>query len=329
MDDIYLLISDPSSKSLVKKLNQDLCRIFQWSIFNRVLFESSKFHLIDIGSKRLSAKVRDQISFGGTKPPWSKSAKYLGVILDGKLNFKDFITTIIDRVNSSMWRLYKHSNIRDGAHPYVLLSIFKTWILPLFEYGCCVWIFSIFDGQIHMEAKPSAGYVAVFDRLSRLYYKCLRIVLGVPTSTCHISVCVRLGILPLRYHLALRSLVWYLRAYHGLASLVLRDQLFNFYQDDEIWRNTYFYAPSFHMLKRLGRFSKSCFWSAKIDKVSKIIRDSMFEELSIFWKNFNPESFVHTVHPKWNFFRLSRTCHSRYSCSLYHKCVLNRAPCRV
>lgn len=218
-----------------------------------------------------------------------------------------------------MWRLYKHSNTSDGDHSYVLIiniqnmdfTIFWIWMLGLdfFQFSMAKYIW---------EAKSSSGYVALFDRLPRLYYKCLKIVCGLSTSTCHISVCARLSILLLMYHLSLRSLVWYLTAYYWLARSVLRGQLFNFYQDDQIWRNTYFYTPSFHLLKRFGRFSKLCFWSAKIDKVSKIISDSMFEELSIFGENFNPESFVHTVHPKWNFFRLSQACHGRYSCNLYH-----------
>ena len=85
-----------------------------------------------------------------------------------------------------------------------------------------------------MDREPSSGYISLFNRLSALYYKCLKIVLGVPLSTCNIYVCVRLGVLPLRYHLAPRSLVWYIRGYHGLASTMVRDQLFSFYADDEV-----------------------------------------------------------------------------------------------
>ena len=185
-----------------------------------------------------------------------------------------------------MWRLYKYSNVKDGASPYVLLSIFKTWILPHFEYGACVWIFYIFDEAIHMDREPSSGYISLFNRLSVLYYKCLKIVLGVPLSTCNISVCVRVGVLPLRYHLALRSLVWYIRGYHGLASTMVRDQLFSFYADDEVWGDSCFYAPSYRMLLRLSNFSEENFWNPrfKISKVAVLIRETIFSKLNIFWQ---------------------------------------------
>ena len=132
-----------------------------------MLFEGSKFHLIDVGAKRHSSKDRDRVVFGETCPPWSRSAKYLGVIIDGKLDFKEFLNYIIDKVTNSMWRLYKHSNVKDGASPYVLLSIFKTWILPHFEYGACIWIFSIFDGTIDMDREPSSGYILFLRVLLR------------------------------------------------------------------------------------------------------------------------------------------------------------------
>ena len=111
---------------------------------------------------------------------------------------------------------------------------------------------------------------------------------------------------------------------------MVRDQLFSFYEDDEVWCDTYFYAPSKRMLERLSSFSRENFWSArlKISKVSLLIREKMFCKLTVFWHSFKINSLVHKIHPQWCFHRLSRISYSRYSSSLFYKCALNRAPCK-
>ena len=149
--------------------------------------------------------------------------------------------------------------------------------------------------------------------------------MGVPRSTCTVAVYVRLGILPLRYHLSLRTLVWYLRCYHGKASLVVQKQLFHLYSRDEDWMNTCFYQPSYLMLKRLSRLSGADFWSVPLHKVANSIRDSMFLELSIFWDSVESSDITHLIHPQWCHFKFSRKFHSRPSSVQYHSCVLGRA----
>ena len=37
---------------------------------------------------------------------------------------------------------------------------------------------------------------------------------------------------------------------------------------------------------------------------------------------------MYLIHPSWCFHKIPRVSHSRYSSTLYHRCALNRAPCR-
>lgn len=328
IDDISLMICDPNPENLIHKLNADLNRLFGWSVFNRMVFDSEKFHLLDIGARKLSKCDKSKVHFGDSFPKWSKSAKYLGVFIDDKLTFLDSINYIIQRIETSMWRLYNHGNISTGASPYVLLNIFRTWILPLFEYGSCLWIFIVFDRDVCLGKAPDRGYITVFNKLDSLYAKCCKLILGVPISSCNISVYVRLGILPLRFHLVWRALVWYLKASHGSASKVVQRQLFSYYENDEIWMRSCFYNPAFRILSYLGRHIDVSFWGVRIEKASMLIRESLFKEADIFWRSSETPAEIKSIHPKWIYFKFNRINHSRFTSSLFHSCVLGRAKFR-
>jgi len=191
-----------------------------------------------------------------------------------------------------------------------------------------IWIFRVFDGVFDMETSPVRGYGTPFKKLSTLYIKLCKAILGVPISSSSLAVYVRLGVLPLRYHLCLRALVWYLRGFHGKAGIVVQKQLFRMYADDEVWMNTCFYQPCYLMLRRLSAFSGVNFWEVPLHKVSSVIRDAMFSELNHFWSRDSTATDTHLIQPIWKYFKFSRICHSRTSSVLFHKCALGRAPFR-
>jgi len=325
MDDLALIIHDTSSKNLVSRLNADFNRILGWSVFNRVIFDSKKFHLLDIGVLNLSKQDKSSVCFGDTYPEWSHSAKYLGVILDDKFTFLDAIRSIICRIEGSMWRLYNHGNISKGSSPFILLNIFRIWLLPLFDYGSCLWVFLVFDGNVEVDRKPSQKYRSAFSKLESLYVKCCKIILGVPSSSSSVGVLVRLGLLPLRFHYVWRALVWYLKAYNGSASMIVQRQLNDFYCDDEIWYKSCFYNHAFRKLSYLSSISGVNFWVLNNSKKSsKLIRDALFSEANIYWGSFPGNCVTKAIHPEWKFLRFNRVCHSRFTSSVYHSCAVGR-----
>ena len=115
------------------------------------------------------------------------------------------------------------------------------------------------------------------------FVRCCKLILGVPKSSRSISVLVRLGLLPLRFHFVWRALVWYLKAYHGKASKVVQKQLLRFFDDDEIWFSSCFYIPTYRMLRFLQSVSGINFWGVNLDKVSDIIRDTLFKVANQTW----------------------------------------------
>lgn len=246
------------------------------------------------------------------------------MLIDDKFTFLDAINAIIDRIEGSMWRLYNHSNISKGASPFILFNIFRIWLLPLFDYGSCLWIFMVFDGDVELDKKPARNYITAFSKLESLYVKCCKIILGVPTSSCSVCVLVRLGLLPLRFHYVWRALVWYLKAYNGSASVVVQRQLLSFYAEDEIWYKSCFYNHAYRMLSYLNSITGVNFWALNSKKASTLIRNALFSEANKFWSHFAVNKVIKVIHPEWKFFRFNRVSHSRLTSSFYHSCAVGR-----
>ena len=148
--------------------------------------------------------------------------------------------------------------------------------------------------------------------------------MGVPKSSRSISVLVRLGLLPLRFHFVWRALVWYLKAYHGKASKVVQKQLLRFFDDDEIWFSSCFYNPAYRMLRFLQSVSSINFWGVNLDKVSDIIRDTLFKVANQTWIKSDASANVKIIHPEWKYKKFNRICHSRYTNAIFHSCALGR-----
>ena len=58
-------------------LNADLASIYDWSIFNQVCFDASKFHLFDLGKLDFSQDLLDSVMFGDVHPDWTDGVRLL------------------------------------------------------------------------------------------------------------------------------------------------------------------------------------------------------------------------------------------------------------
>ena len=239
VDDVALWLSCPSGTDLVSKINCELHRVYNWSVLNSVIFDFSKFHMFDLGKQGLPTGSRAKIFFGDDNPPWSSSAKYLGVILDDKLSFVKMMNSVHSRLVSRGWRLFNHTGRTSGADPRTLENIFKIWILPVIEYGSPIWIFRIRDFRcFHIDAPILGKYKNSFGQINKFYLKCARNVLGVPPGSGNLAVLVRLGWLPLDYFLAMRACVWYLKVINGEAGVSVKKLAFDIYAEAELWSNS-------------------------------------------------------------------------------------------
>ena len=80
----------------IAKLNEDLCRISNWTFRNQLLINPSKTVLIIFGSRAMVSKVEDfRLTLLGKEITPATVAKDLGVILDPSLTYNDHIASTV------------------------------------------------------------------------------------------------------------------------------------------------------------------------------------------------------------------------------------------
>ena len=131
-----ILLFDNSLKSLKKQTNIDLKLLCHWLAANKISLNSSKTEYILFRHKLKSVKYQLKIKINGNKLYPSSSIKYLGIILDEHLSWKNHIKSIslkLRRANGALSKLrhYVSSNILNTVY----YSLFHSHIF----YACQIW----------------------------------------------------------------------------------------------------------------------------------------------------------------------------------------------
>ena len=68
MDDVALWVYDGDPVKVISKLNERLRHIYQWSLFNGMVFDFSKFNVLSMGHNPIPTELRDDLRFGPGSP---------------------------------------------------------------------------------------------------------------------------------------------------------------------------------------------------------------------------------------------------------------------
>jgi hypothetical protein len=87
----------------------------------------------------ISKMVNDKIILNQVEYSWKKSVKYLGVILDNKLTFKNHIDHVVRKAsNVAFSTLYCLLSRKSKVPVDTKIRIFKSYIRPILTYACPV-----------------------------------------------------------------------------------------------------------------------------------------------------------------------------------------------
>ena len=132
---IYTLAKNihKAQANLQKSLNQviDFCGKRRISINEKKSFELV-FRLKSCNSNEEKAKP---ILCHNTPIPFKPSGKFLGVIFDQDLSFKQHITTIATKATTACISLQTLHGTNYGPSQQTLIRLFNVYVRPLFEYG--------------------------------------------------------------------------------------------------------------------------------------------------------------------------------------------------
>lgn len=135
-DDTCLIVKASNLDELKIKTNTVLSRVEQWSSANKLTINQNKTKAIIISPK--VNKCLNDISLTINNSPIQivNSFKYLGVILDNKLSFKDHIINLGKKIARSVGII---SKLRHYFPSKILLKLYFTLIHPHLMYGILVW----------------------------------------------------------------------------------------------------------------------------------------------------------------------------------------------
>ena len=135
-DDTNLLYSCKCLKVLRKRMNKDLVFLYDWLCANRLSLNATKTESIVFrplrhrSTDRVTLKLHHTILFESSK------IKYLGLILDNKLDWKSHISELSKKLSRALGLLYK---IRDLCPLSVLRSLYFSIFNSHLSYGLVVW----------------------------------------------------------------------------------------------------------------------------------------------------------------------------------------------
>ena len=139
-DDTVLYCKGNNYEVCEKELQKTLDKFISWCSKNALTINTKKTKIMTFGSKnkvkkskQISIKINKEII--GHVPTY----KYLGIHLDQTLNYKYHSENLLKLINH---KLYMFSKIRRYLNVQSAATIYKTMILPYFDYGDIIYMSS-------------------------------------------------------------------------------------------------------------------------------------------------------------------------------------------
>ena len=126
--------SNKNPVHIVNKLESELECIHAWLEMNKIKINCSK-------SKYIAFSYRNSLTFGNIKIGSqylenTTSAKFLGILIDDNLNFKEHVEHISTKISKTVGLLFR---LRLSLPPDALKTLYCSLILPHINYGIEVW----------------------------------------------------------------------------------------------------------------------------------------------------------------------------------------------
>ena len=162
-DDLNLFITHTCRTTLYRHANQILYNLYKYCVANRLILNFSKCCFIEFGHK----EVNNDIFLGILNNRFKKvdSCKFLGVVINRKLNWNAHIDHVISQVSKSCGTLYR---VRLHVPRKILKNIYMALIQPYLIYCISLWGYSLKS--------------ATMNKLFVLQKKCVRIITGKTTK---------------------------------------------------------------------------------------------------------------------------------------------------
>ena len=134
-DDTNLFATGYNLNDIVSEINKEIANIYAWVKANKLSLNIDKTNFMLFTPKCVPRSIKD-IFIDGNKIMEVTETKFLGVIIDCKLNWSPHITYISKNVAKCVGIIIKARKLFDQE---TLLTLYHTFVYPYLNYCIHVW----------------------------------------------------------------------------------------------------------------------------------------------------------------------------------------------
>ena len=163
-DDTNLFCNGPNLNDLIEEINEELKLVYTWVKVNKLSLNIEKTNFMLFMPKNFPCS---KVSVVVDNHPINEGhhTKFLGVIIDNKLKWKEHIDYISKKIAKGIGVIVKARKVFDKV---TLLSLYNSLILPYLSYCIHIW---------------GNAYQTHLQKLHVLQNKIIKIIAGVPRRT--------------------------------------------------------------------------------------------------------------------------------------------------
>lgn len=136
-DDVVIIVRGKFEDVIFERMQLALDHTFSWCQREQLGINPSKTTIVPF-TKRRKVQLRTLLR-NETQLTCSKEAKYLGVILDSKLNWHSHLQTVVQKGLNSLWVCSRALGKKWGLKPSMIMWIYKTIVRPRITYASLIW----------------------------------------------------------------------------------------------------------------------------------------------------------------------------------------------
>jgi hypothetical protein len=135
-DDTTILYSHKNIKGQINIVNKELAEVCNWFKANKLSVNASKTNYMILGTPKMTSIQETEITLDNTKLERVQSTKFLGVLIDECLTWKQHIDCISKTISRNIGVMNK---LKHCVPDRILHTLYCTLVLPYLNYGILVW----------------------------------------------------------------------------------------------------------------------------------------------------------------------------------------------
>ncbi|GFS64071.1 RNA-directed DNA polymerase from mobile element jockey [Trichonephila clavipes] len=134
-DDTAILSRHYNPNTLTQNINEHLAHLEIWFSVWKIALNTTKTEAVSFSQKR----PPPEITFQNQRILWSQHTKYLGVIIDKNLRFRQHITYVKNKFKNATRQLYSLISRKSKLNRHNKMLIYTLILKPLLTYVSPIW----------------------------------------------------------------------------------------------------------------------------------------------------------------------------------------------